>query len=72
MDTEKIKCKGVQVGDWISPENTKRCNHKVHKIEEGHKILFFLPARRLHMGNDINVLWIRNYGPGKPMRRKLK
>ena len=70
-ETEKIQCRDVQVGDWISPANTRSCDHKVHAIDEGAKIMGFLSARRLHMGNETQVLWISNFGPAKPMRRRL-
>lgn len=69
--SEKIKCRDVKVGDWISPEGNRSCNMKVHDIEEGHKIMGFLPARRLSLGNDTEVMVVSNYGPGKPMRRRV-
>jgi hypothetical protein len=67
---EKIKCRDVVVGDWISPNNTRSCDLKVHAIEEGAKIAGILSARRLHVGNDTDVLKVSNYGPNKPMRRR--
>ncbi|MFT5203506.1 MAG: hypothetical protein ACI9C1_002906 [Candidatus Aldehydirespiratoraceae bacterium] len=70
-DMEKIKCRDVLVGDWISPNNTRSCDLKVHSIEEGAKIAGILPARRLHLGNDPDGLKVSNYGPGKPRRRRV-
>lgn len=69
--TEKIKCRDVRVGDWISPENNRTCGMVVRQIEENAKIGGLLPARRLHLGNEEETLFIRNYGPGKPMRRRV-
>lgn len=69
--TEKIKCRDVNVGDWISPANTRSCNFHVHAIEEDAKIAGFLKARRLHLGDADSVKVISNYGPAKPMRRRL-
>ena len=66
----KIKWEDVKVGDYISTVANRTCNTKVHKIEEDHKILLFLPARRLHMGSEKEVTYIRNYGPKKPMSRR--
>lgn len=69
-ETEKIKCRDVSVGDWISPEANRTCNMLVREIEEGAKIMGVLPARRLHLGNEQETLVVSNYGPGKPMRRR--
>lgn len=71
MATEKIKCADVRVGDVISPANNATCNLKVHAIEEDAKIMGFLPARRLHLGSETQVTVISNYGPKKPMRRRV-
>lgn len=70
-ESEKIKCRDVRVGDWISPSNTRGCDFHVHAIEEGAKIAGFLKARRLHLGDEHSVKVVSNYGPAKPMRRRL-
>ena len=70
-ETEKITCRDVNVGDWISPENNRTCGMLVREIEEGARIMGILPARRLHLGNAEETLVISNYGPGKPMRRRI-
>jgi len=69
-ETEKIKCKDVKVGDYISPENIRTCNHKVVKIEEDVKIMGLLKARRFYMELPNGQTWAKNYGPAKPMRRR--
>lgn len=71
-ETEKVRCREVQVGDWISPANTRGCNFLVHAIEDDAKIAGFLKARRLHLGNESAVTVISNYGPAKPMRRRVR
>lgn len=70
-ETEKITCRDVRVGDMISFANNRTCDHLVREIEEDAKIAGLLTARRLHLGNAEHTLFIRNFGPGKPMRRRV-